>query len=896
MITLSRYRLLFGVVALYLTLQTGRVGFSDEQADATDSQAQVWINGLTGPSYRLRRESFLKLCDRSVDIDGWLEAETRNPDPYRASVSRWLIRLRKSNGTPAERVTLLNDLESLRKLDTTVLERYASEGKWESMIELLGLLDPAIRRELMEETYREVIIAKAWATENESYIPRLLDLLLDPSERAYVNQWWSKLGLSSEWHVSDQSHLPSAKISWLESEGKIEEAIEWAKKKSILNQVERLLIRSNRWDAWLDLDTRRIPVVGSQNLSQQRAGVLIMLGRLDEAKQLIRQERGKPSTSKLATGDALLARAIGDREEFDRYLTSLPEFKEFSIRRSAQETRQAFAVIGLNDLSTDSVKLWLDAEAFLSIRPSLESETEDLNLEWIRNLTEVSDFLFQLGLAEQGRLVQDRIVAELIRREKTEGFAAWAPFLSRLTLLNDRDKAIQFWTNFLIRNADNPQPVYTPVAVDEESEVTDAFQVLYPAASDAFRGLYETLAQESPTKPSESTEQNSVIIGHVQTLETLFLGSTPEGWEGTSKLELLVRSTLSRAQSRAEPTYQTTLQLAELLDTVGETQLASDIIEKKPFGRQLVEAKAKYLGKLGLHGLAADLLLSELRKDSTDINLFLQCSNQLERAGRFSELDRIRIQSLSSVENKRRDFSDQSIYTAPVSWEVPWILEQAWLRSDDPDIGWVLQSQLQSAAKQDSQFTKKSADFARIKTLERIKYIWPSGRADSIRLQFIFMQCFDSLIVEAIESKNVDLADSLIRVVHRCVPTDIEFPILFVPKAEKVLGTEVADRWFHLFYDPMLDHLKEFPDDHLVGNNTAWLAASCNRNLEKAKELADSVTASEPTSTYLDTLAEIEYRLGNADRAIELSERCRTLEPKSQHHREQLKRFRARLP
>jgi hypothetical protein len=82
----------------------------------------------------------------------------------------------------------------------------------------------------------------------------------------------------------------------------------------------------------------------------------------------------------------------------------------------------------------------------------------------------------------------------------------------------------------------------------------------------------------------------------------------------------------------------------------------------------------------------------------------------------------------------------------------------------------------------------------------------------------------------------------------------------------------------------------------LVGNNTAWLAASCNRNLEKAKQLSEKVTASEPTSTYLDTLAEVEYRLGNADRAIELSERCRILEPKSQHHRDQLKRFHERHP
>lgn len=894
--------MLFCLAMLCITILDCGIGVCDDQTKSSEDQAQVWIDGLVGPSYRLRRESFLKLCDRSVDIDGWLVKESRNPDAYRASVARWLIRLRKSNGTPAERVMLLNDLESLRQLDTSVLERYVSEGKWDAMIELVGLLDSATRRELMAETNRERIIAKAWETENEVYVPRFLDLVLEPAERVYVNQWWSKLGLTQDWHVNDQSNLPSAKIALLESEGKIDEAIDLAKKKSILNQVERLLIRSNRWDSWLALDTRRIPIVGSQNLVQQRVGVMIMLGRLEEAQKAFIDESEKRSNPKLASGDALLARALGDDTSYELYLKSLPEYEEFAVRRSAQQTRQAFAAIGLEDLSPDSVSQWIEYERFTSVRPSLDSEPADPAAEAIRNLTEVSDFLFQLGLIEQGNLVQKRICDELMQKEQMEGFAAWAPFLSRMATLNDREKAIRLWTEFLVRSSSGPQPAYEPVLVKEDSETADAFQVLYPLAPAAIRGLFESLEPEGSKNREGSNDAVGSAAGElaiqekVQQLEDIYAGRLPVEWKDPQKLESLVRATLTRAQSRAEPMFELSLQLAELLDTVGETQLALETIGLNPYSKQVVLAKAKYLARLGMHGLAADVLLQEFRQDSTDVSLFLQCSEQLERAGRFSELDRVRAQALSSVENRRRDMSDQSIFTAPVRREVQVILEQAWLRSDDPDIGWVLQSQYRSAAKDDDSLTKKSADLARIKTLERIKYIWPSGRADFLRLQFIFMQCMDSLIVEAIEKKDVDLADSLIRVAHRCVPTDIEFPILFVPKANKYLGSEIADRWFNLFYEPMLRHLEEFPDDHLVGNNTAWLAASCNRNLEKAKQLSEKVTATEPTSTYLDTLAEVEYRLGNVDRAIELSERCRVLEPKSQHHREQLKRFHERRP
>ena len=60
--------------------------------------------------------------------------------------------------------------------------------------------------------------------------------------------------------------------------------------------------------------------------------------------------------------------------------------------------------------------------------------------------------------------------------------------------------------------------------------------------------------------------------------------------------------------------------------------------------------------------------------------------------------------------------------------------------------------------------------------------------------------------------------------------------------------------------------------------------------------LASKVTASNPEATYLDTLAEIEYRLGNVERAIELSEKCLRMEPKNKQHRKQLKRFRAGNP
>jgi hypothetical protein len=45
----------------------------------------------------------------------------------------------------------------------------------------------------------------------------------------------------------------------------------------------------------------------------------------------------------------------------------------------------------------------------------------------------------------------------------------------------------------------------------------------------------------------------------------------------------------------------------------------------------------------------------------------------------------------------------------------------------------------------------------------------------------------------------------------------------------------------------------------------------------------------------LDTLAEVEFVRGNIERAIELSERCRSMQPRDVHHPRQLVRFREAL-
>ncbi len=84
------------------------------------------------------------------------------------------------------------------------------------------------------------------------------------------------------------------------------------------------------------------------------------------------------------------------------------------------------------------------------------------------------------------------------------------------------------------------------------------------------------------------------------------------------------------------------------------------------------------------------------------------------------------------------------------------------------------------------------------------------------------------------------------------------------------------------------------PASGSLHNQLAWAAAKCGRDLDDALTHGARAVELEPDDTAsLDTLAEVHFRRGEMDKAIETINRCIALEPKNKHHREQLARFQA---
>jgi hypothetical protein len=157
--------------------------------------------------------------------------------------------------------------------------------------------------------------------------------------------------------------------------------------------------------------------------------------------------------------------------------------------------------------------------------------------------------------------------------------------------------------------------------------------------------------------------------------------------------------------------------------------------------------------------------------------------------------------------------------------------------------------------------------------------------SDALRLHFAWAKG----LMEQGEYQRA--ADVLVRTVG--------FSLGDVAAGEQAIGVlqraganEQAERLYEAIAKHYIDTLQKYPDSPLARNNLAWLSACAQRDLNAAYRHAKKAVASRPnTVQYLDTLAEIEFLMGNAEKAFELSKRCVQLFPTRFYYRQQKNRF-----
>ena len=145
-----------------------------------------------------------------------------------------------------------------------------------------------------------------------------------------------------------------------------------------------------------------------------------------------------------------------------------------------------------------------------------------------------------------------------------------------------------------------------------------------------------------------------------------------------------------------------------------------------------------------------------------------------------------------------------------------------------------------------------------------------------------------------LDNNRVEEAIHDMWVAHEATPGDVRIPLEIAPRLEKNGKTEVAQEIFEKVYQVNQKLLDDFPNSAYYHNEIAWLCARLGRRMDDAFVHAKKAVELQPDyPNSIDTLAEVYYRQGNREKAIELVKRCIELDPNTKHFHEQLVRFEA---
>ena len=899
------------VVVIALSLVVLKVPCNADEREV----ARSLLDQLDDRRFAERKAAFLKLCDPQWDIDGWLDQQSRDSNPNRAALIQWLRRLRSIQGSMEERLEMMGDYQSLAEGDLSVVNKFIETQRIEALVEILEILPPATREEMFRyrSSFNPLVIdqaiSAAWRDKKENLIPRLLNAVLPKHAiRVGLNARWKELGMPPEWRVEEPVGVPEAEIATLEWNGQVDEALAVAKKNRMAEDYESLLIRHQRWDNWLELDPRQKQTATTGWEDVQRIVLLECLGRHDEAMvyyDLRKGEKGK-TKSFYNQQKGTMALIVGDQATFEQLLQSEAPEGLVDILLTRNELARLLEIEGLSDLTIESLDKWFDKwvnlvplankpirfqslfhrlgrddleeHLFRRVRRHLKTEKDEQSLtEWDTILREWGKYHLDERRME--------VIAELCaRREKDRPSNEWVLSQRGLRQAKDEPRAVTLETIFFNN---------------------------FPNIRFAAMVLYDVLRKRKPDMDPE---------GRIDIVEDLNLGRMPIGW---SEAELMsVIRDMIRASTQDPGVLEPMLvDVADVLDTLGMTEKAIEILKDHAHSQAANMKMAQCFAKLGQVDTAAELSMEIADRNREDVFAHLLASQCLDGARRFDDWIGLQKRSLSRMDPwewvERHYMSERRTQKTEPETDLLFLLEllrrhtpstwhELWFGDAYTDFGARRQADLyhRSIAEHPEripELRRLSMEIAMhdIQNLARSQIPdqrqgGATGMKDvdwtqwSLRYERVFAACFWC----AVQDGQLDLADRLIRTAHQVYPEQINTLIDVIPLVRTQFGEETLKQWYELYAGPMRSHLERFPNDTLVANNVAWLASKCGVEIELAHQLALRVVEQRPSDTYLDTLAEVEFVLGNTAKAIEISEKCRSMKPREQHHIRQLERFR----
>ncbi len=925
----------------------------NSHANEVVSDVYRWIQELGSPIYRERQAAFLHLWQLadggSRENDRHLiDLASRSADLDVAASAKWLQVLMRLSASPSEASKLIEDLVLIRSGDTETILRLARKHEWNHLLAMLQALGPADRVRLLSEAeglvgIRATIIALAWADHEESRIPEIVDHLWSVDEAIEARRLWHMLGLN-DWAVQPPMNAKSVKaldhwrIVLEEINDRVPNAVATARQLGREEKAISILLANNLWKNVIPEQATLPPEVGS--LTNGRAAVqaarfslLFQWSDDHDLSQRWAAAIGSPGPTEEDVVGVRLALSLCGRAEDALAIakkTSPDEAYEGLIRLGRIE--EAMTSLGIERLENDAIQAWLNKQMQ---KPTVTSASDT---ELTQRIATLGCTLSRLGLKELARIVDqasiqwasaaegDHSVSGANGRSSKEEISRerWKELFDTWAKQHRRPFALSQFRQLLREGID-----------DELRDVI--IKILYHNSRDRSDELFK-LATPILLWFTEQRDAKDQVQA-ANDLEQLFTGRAPRDWPGDwhrDGFASLGRSILSEnAAESGDDELPTLLARLAMLhhrsDLVKEWLAfgadagfqewmksffnvplkswiaATDRSTRSPtsFARLSVLAEMLVQQKDFSRAIVVYEQLSQLIPERIDFTLMR--SECLRSLGETEIANQLRLQvlsvplSMSYVQGIVDKLEDNQLYS-----EAELLLKHALRGNKNRRFeNWFLALQLMllqhtpSEANQDGQGLRK---------LDSQVQIQPA--IDDGRRQLLYqLDCFPEMPFKlrfalstlemlqrdsarlAILEGDFEAADKAIRACHAISP-DIETPIELLPLAEKAFGATSIDAWVELYANPLEEHLHQWPDDTLVGNNLAWFYANIERRLDRGLELSQHVAELLPEdSVYLDTLAEVEFRLGHLDKAVEISSRCRQLTPLESHHRTQLHRF-----
>lgn len=924
------------------------VGAVDQSAnDLPGSQSELgsstlqWIGELASPEYSLRREAFMKLWEAGTAALPAVRAAAADADQQIAGTARVLELLLKLEIRPRDNAELAELLQMSRQAMHRAIMSLAEKGHWRLATELLrsneSVLD-AYRKSGRSE-WLCMVVQSAFDQGDALLAWPIVQQLLDP-----VQSQWIAARMELDFAPSAAPADVDSQALALLFRNQFEQA--WALNPSPSVQL-RIIFLSGRWE-WLQNDSLRALYGSGDSHSiagrAKQAAYAYLAEDIDHSQELLAevlteldiaaaQQAADPVANPLApptaepqppllpaakpnalqqqiagsvdTGkeELLVALLICGQGDAVHKLLKVDDDRKnlvyFGVRLDYDRALSAF---GLKSDFSD-YDAWLD-KTLEELLPTLKGAGPARSFDNFQHLCELASLMVAMGRVDEGLRLYGKLIDATHSVPEAYREQTW-------TSLANLGRQTQFRSH-LIRLLDRRDSELTP-------EVRKRFfTALFPEWYSIAPALWQTAPPQLIQRPSASDQPEQLESNHANAEPPKSHPLRPQllverRWELMERLWRYDRGLISENPSAplVENWLKNAMRDASQIDESGSTSAShalarialhmglkslAMVIAKSGKGRSAISEVAE-VTMLNKDYAAANVLWeSAIRSDPWRHDWILQDITALAMVGEQEKsqlLERSRWLRPLAVQR-----SGAAYWTMAVNLQEEGAIEQArdyayaafaQLDVDNP--------QLLPTGRTYADILQELEDYARSADVHRatnLMLLNQSGTGYQLStLQHVVSEEFLARAVAELDMGNVEEALRAVERFEHLRPAGIEICEHTYRRLLKNGQQSAAEQLLERCSQRMLEHLVRWPKDAGSHNNLAWMFARCNVRLDEALEHAErAVALADSAPTYIDTLAETHYRLGHYDEALRFAEKCAALDPRHDHYRKQLHRFR----